>query len=153
MPGPFAVFTLAILLTGGFLGYQALLRLLQHKPILPDEDFVQEPNGSVVAEDVFFDARSRELTLKTRTIPFSQIKAVYLQGMPARRINIGVILEDETWIEISRVRNNEFNRAAVNAELIADVVARQGAGFKEAVRDQFNWREVIMGQPFIYAMR
>ena len=151
MPGPFAMFTLILLATGGYYAVYAAQRWLRHQPLLPDEDYIRASDGSISAPDAFFDVRTHQLIIKGQAIPFSQIKSVYLQGMPSRRINIGVILQDETWIDISRVRNNEVNRAVINAALITEALAQQSERFKAAAQAH-NWRDVLLGQSFVYPL-
>src|SRR5687768_8056042 len=125
MTTEFTGFGIIVLLAALYLLYRTLKSMTKQEPLLPDQDYRQQPNGDLAAPNALFDASSRTLVLgrEQRSIPLSHLQGVFLRGLPSRRIGIGVVLDDGEEVLISHITDNALHRAARNAELVAEMVA------------------------------
>lgn len=148
----FNLFFYILVLAALFFAVYGIRRALRQEPLFYEQDYWLDREGYLHTPHVLLAPHSTQITFKDGSqapIELAQVRGIYLNSRGSRRIGIGVLLPNNRFREISYITNNEMNRAAANAELLAEVLAGEGKGFLQAFAAS-NWGEILRGIPFEY---
>lgn len=133
--------------------YQARHRMRSASLFIVREAYQREADGRLQTDHATLDPTSRNIHFRAggaeQIISFDRVQSLYIQVRTSRKIYLGLVLDDETWLDLSSVTNHDLRQAGINGHLLAETIAGAGEDFLQAFRAHL-WPRVLIGATFSY---